>query len=33
VTWGKITKYAVGLLVAQMAIGFLEGFFAPTGAV
>ncbi|WP_157480941.1 MULTISPECIES: hypothetical protein [unclassified Lysobacter] len=29
--WGKIAKYAVSLLIAQMAIGFFESFFAPAG--
>jgi len=29
VNWGRITKYAAALFVAQVAIGFLEGSFAP----
>jgi cation transporter-like permease len=30
VKWGVITLYALALLVAQFAIGLLEGLFAPT---
>jgi hypothetical protein len=32
VNWGKITKYAAALFAVQVTIGFLEGFFSPTGA-
>lgn len=30
--WGRITKHAAALLVAQIAIGFVEGSFAPARA-
>jgi len=32
VNWRKVSKYAVLLLIAQMAIGFFESFFAPARA-